>query len=151
MRTSDRRARVLVAVLGASLALLTVVGSVAAAPRPQPVTIDSPMTVSMPTTPNSGTFTASGSDRICASGTVLDTRYVWDLPDHLLVDKTFDCGGGLVDFRLSVHYSADGDETFTWTILGGTDTYAGLHGHGGGTTTTVDGGVVNHYVGFLVH
>ena len=150
MRTSDRRARVLVAVLGASLALLTVVGSAAAAPRPMPITIESAMTVSMPTAPNSGTFTSSGSDRICGSGSVLDTRYVWDLPDHLLVDKTFDCGDGLVYFRLSVHYSGDGDETFTWTILGGTDTYAGLHGHGSGTTT-VDDGVVNHYIGFLVH
>jgi hypothetical protein len=135
-------------VLAAALCLVLAPTAVAAA-RPQPIAIESPMTVTLPGTPNTGTFTASGSDRICASGTVVDTRYVWDLPDHLLVDKTFDCGDGLIRLRLQVHYSG-ADETFTWTILGATDAYAGLHGHGIGTTTPTASGAINHYTGFLV-
>ena len=76
MRMLDGRARVLVSVLAASVALMTVVGSVAAAPRPEPVTIVSPMTVS-DTGPNFGTFTTSGTELICGGGPVVDTRYVW--------------------------------------------------------------------------
>lgn len=142
--------RLLVGAAMAGLLLTVTAPIVGASPRPEAVTIESPMTVSMPAAPNTGTFTTSGSDLICASGTVVDTRYVWDLPDHLLVDKTFDCGNGLVYLRLQVHYSSVGDESFTWTILRGTDTYASLHGHGRGTTDLIEGGAVNHYVGFLV-
>ena len=111
------------------------------------------MSVTNPAHPNAGWFEASGSDLICASGTVEDTWYVWGLPHYLLVDKTFDCGDGLVFFRLSVHDPGDPvpvDETFTWTILGGTGAYVGLHGHGSGTTDAIAGGALNHYTGFLV-
>jgi hypothetical protein len=142
--------RILVVVCAAGLLLAVLAPTTAAASRPQPVTIDSTMMITLPEAPNSGTFMrTSGSDLICASGTVLDGRYVWGLPDHLLVDKTFDCGDGSIHLRLSVHFS-DVGETFTWTVLGGTDAYASLHGHGTGTTEPTEGGVINHYTGFLV-
>ncbi len=91
----------------------------------------------------------TGSETLHICYCLTPTRYVWDLPDHLLVDKTFDCGDGLVRLRLQVHYPG-ADETFTWTILGGTEAYAGIHGHGSGTTTPTASGVINHYTGFLV-
>jgi hypothetical protein len=140
-------------ICAAGLLLAVLAPAAVAAQGPQAVTIDSTMTINYPD-PNSGTFTrTSGSDLICETGSVLDTRYVpadlSDLRNHLLVDKTFDCGDGQVYLRLQVHF-AGGDETFTWTVLGGTGTYARLRGQGDGTTEPIEGGVINHYTGFLV-
>ena len=60
MRTSNHRARAIVAALAASLALVTVIGPVAAAePRPQQVTIVSDMTV--PGNPNYGSSQPVGA------------------------------------------------------------------------------------------
>jgi hypothetical protein len=153
MRTSDRRTRLAVGFLAASLALMTVIGPAAAA-KPQPVTIVSPV-VLVDGGYNYGTFTRSGSDLICASGSFVDTRYVWaGMPygsnphgDNLQVDKTFDCGNGLIYFRLKVHGVYVG-ETFNWVILGGTGAYAGLHGEGQGTTVYGDP-LTNTYTGSL--
>lgn len=149
MGTSDHRARAIVAALAASVALMTMIGPAVAAGPPQQVTIVSPMTVSGDP-PNSGTFTTIGSDLICESGGVLDTRYVWGSNGNkLLVDKTFTCGAGTIFFRLQVH-GAGPRETFTWVILGGTGAYAHLHGQGSGTTGPSSGGATNTYAGYLV-
>ena len=111
---------------------------------------------------NTGTFSTSGSDLICSSGTVLDTRYVWGQPHgrggspngvQLQVDKTFDCGDGLLYFRLQIH-GVLSSETYTWVILGGTGAYSAVRGQGSGVTdssnfdscTCVD----NYYSGQLV-
>jgi hypothetical protein len=152
MRTTVRRLRVIVAVLGASLAIVAAVGPVAAAPRPEPVAIDSVIMLA-DSGPNDGAFTRTGSDLICASGTVIDTRYVWggEGPHgaQLVVDKTFTCADGAFFVRLQVH-GVFVSETFTWVVLGGTGAYAHLHGHGHGFTVYNEGWVENYYTGFLV-
>jgi hypothetical protein len=157
MRTPSHRARAIVATLAASLALVTVIGPVAGTePRPQAVTIVSPMTV--PGNPNYGFFTASGSPLICASGDVIDTRLVvlrgsLESDFVLTVNKTFTChdGSGTFFARLLVRMSG-GVETFTWVILGGTGRYHDLFGLGSGSTVPFDsgGGVTNTYTGYLV-
>jgi hypothetical protein len=158
MRTSNHRARAIVAALAASLALASVIGPVAAAqPKPQQVTIVSDMTVVGG--PNVGTFhTLRGP--ICQSGTVADTRLVWIVggPDAnryvLTVDKTFTCldKTDTIFFRLLVR-SSGGYETFIWVILGGTGMYHGLFGLGSGSTVPFEGGsgVTNTYTGYLFH
>jgi hypothetical protein len=158
MRTSSHRAQAIGAALAASLALVTVIGPVAAAElRPHEVTIVSPMVV--PGNPNYGTFTASGSRLICRSGDVIDTRLVllkgsFETDFVLTVDKTFTCddGSGTFFARLLVRMSG-GVETFVWVILGGTGRYHDLFGLGSGTTVPFDGGggVTNTYLGYLVH
>jgi hypothetical protein len=93
---------------------------------------------------------------------VLDTRYVWGQPQgrggnpngvQLQVDKTFDCGDGLLYFRLQIH-GVLASETYTWVVLGGTGPYSSVRGQGSGVTdssnfdtcTCVD----NYYSGQLV-
>jgi hypothetical protein len=112
---------------------------------------------------NTGSFSkTSGSDLICDGGTVLDTRYVWGAsrgrggdPNgvQLQVDKTFDCGNGVVYFRLQIH-GVFATETFTWVVLGGTGAYAGLRGQGSGWTDGSQFGtctcVDNYYSGKLI-
>jgi hypothetical protein len=160
MRTSNHRARAIVAALAASLVLVTVIGPAAASTSPQRVTIDSPMTV--PGNPaNYGSFTASESPLICKSGDVIDTRLVllrgsFETDFVLTVNKTFTCGDGSGTFfaRLLVRMSGD-VETFTWVILGGTGRYHDLFGLGSGSTVDstvpIGGGVTNTYTGYLVH
>jgi hypothetical protein len=156
MRTTSHRARAIVAALAASLAIATVIGPVAAAePRPQGVTIVSDMIV--PGNPNYGSFTASGSALICASGDVIDTRLVvlrgsLESDFVITVNKTFSCddGSGTFFARLLVRMS-DGCETFSWVILGGTGRYRGLFGLGSGFTVPIEGGVTNTYTGYLFH
>ena len=158
MRTSNHRARAIVAALAASLVLVTVIGPVAAAePKPQPVTIVSDMAVvGLPH--NLGTFdTVRGP--ICASGTVADTRLVllkgeFETDFVLTVNKTFTCDdkSGTFFARLLVRMSGS-VETFTWVILGGTGRYHDLFGLGSGSTEPFEGGggVTNTYTGYLVH
>ena len=158
MRTSSHRARAIIAALTASLALVSVIGPVAAAePRPQAVTIVSPMFV--PGNPNSGSFTASGSPLVCGSGDVIDTRLVllrgsFETDFVLTVNKTFTCDdkSGTFFARLLVRMSGS-VETFTWVILGGTGRYHDLFGLGSGSTEPFEGGggVTNTYTGYLVH
>ena len=163
MRTSTHRARAIVAVLAASLALVTVVGpATTATPQlvttnPQWVTIVSNMTqIGYPAGYNSGTFSTGGSGLICQSGTVLDTRYVnGPTPPNggseLLVDKTFTClkgASGTIFFELFVR-GYTGGETFAWVIQGGTGAYARLSGLGVGSTTPIVGGVRNTYTGYI--
>jgi hypothetical protein len=156
MRTSNHRARAIVAALAASLALVAVISPVAAAePRPEGVTIVSDIVV--PGNPNYGTFSASGSPLICKSGFVIDTRLVvlrgsLDGDFVITVNKTFTCddGSGTFFARLLVRMSS-GVETFTWVILGGTARYHCLFGLGSGTTEPIAGGVRNTYTGYLFH
>ena len=146
----------------AALAVMTVAGLAAAAPQPESVTIDSTMYVAGPP-PNSGTFEVSGTNLLCANGDVHDTSYVWGQSHGaggnpngvpLQVDKTFVCPDGQVFIRLQIR-GVYVSEVFTWVVLGGTGAYAGLHGEGKGWTDyspfQVNGTVVNHYMGFLVH
>jgi hypothetical protein len=159
MRTFSHRARAIVAVLAASLALVTVIGPVAAAePNPQPVTIVSDMELVGPPH-NLGTFD-TGRGPTCTSGTVADTRLVWIVggpdvnPYVLTVNKTFTCddGSGTFFARLLVRGNG-GVETFTWVILGGTGRYHDLFGLGSGSTVPFKGGggVTNTYTGYLFH
>ena len=160
MRTLDPRMRASVAIVAAALLLTAMAGWAGAAGRPEPVAITSTMDIGGEF--NTGDFIRTdGSSLICSSGAVVDTRYVWGAsrgrggsPDgvQLQVDKTFDCGDGLVFFRLQIH-GVFAIETFTWVVLGGTGPYAGLRGQGDGWT---DGSnfdsctcVVNYYSGSL--
>jgi len=134
------------------------IGTGTPTPSPQRVAIVSPMTIvsTTGTAHNYGTFTTSGSTQICASGTVLDTYLVYlSGPNSngydLVVDKTFTCadGSGTILFRLLVHGSGNGSESFAWTVSGGTGAYTRLRGLGMGSTVPTSTGVTNRYAGFL--
>jgi hypothetical protein len=163
MRTSSRPARAIVAILAATLALISVLGPVAAG-TPQQVQIVSHMNFN-PDGPNFGDFTASGSavdsGLVCASGTVLDTGIVFGgfqsgRGAQILVRKTFTCadGSGTFFVKIQVHLDFEtATESFTWVVLGGTGDYESLRGGGDGSTVS-DGsdpqtGNFNTYVGGL--
>jgi hypothetical protein len=163
MRTPNRPARGIVAVLAATLAITIVIAPVAAA-TPQQVQIVSDMTFN-PDGPNFGDFAANGkavdSGLICARGTVLDTGIVFGgfqsgRGFQVLVRKTFTCddGSGTIFVKIQVHASTDGTESFTWIVQGGTGSYMNLRGSGDGTTVPLPGdpepGNINSYSGFLV-
>lgn len=148
-------------VLGAALGLLMTTWSPAAATtagRPMGVTFTSPMSHATPF--NTGTFTTGGSavtsNRLCPSGSVLDTALTWSGSDRLTVRKTFRCddGSGTFSVRLQIRQDlAAQTETFRWLVLSGTGAYRNLRGAGGGTTETSDlanGPWTNLYVGFLI-
>jgi hypothetical protein len=164
MRTSDRRARALVAALAASLAVITAIAPAAAA-APMQVEIVSPMTFN-PDGFNFGTFEASGSavddGSICDSGTVDDTRIIFvgfqsGRGAQIPVRKTFTCGdsSGTFFVKIQVHLDFESStESFSWVILGGTGDYAHLKGSGEGSTVS-DGsdpqtGNINTYDGFVI-
>jgi len=166
MRPVNRRARAILGVLAASLALVVVTGPVAAA-SPHPVRIVSHVTFN-PDGPNFGDFAVSGSavddGLICASGTFVDTgiRFAGFQADHsgrtvvqLQVHKTFTCDGEGGTFFVKMQIQADFDtglETFTWVVQGGTGPYSNLRGSGSGSTVRDDdgNGNTNTYTGFLV-
>lgn len=147
-------------VVMATAAALVLVGSMvstAAAAPPQPVSIDSHMTINFPY-PSTGTFAASGSDLICATGTVFDDRLlITGGPSRagklqILVAKTFtgDDQSGTFVIRLQVHANPDGSEWFMWAVQGGTGDYVNLGGSGRGTTVPGSGSVDNFRAGFFV-
>jgi hypothetical protein len=162
MQTSSRPARAIVAILAATLALISVIGPVAAG-SPEQVEIVSHMNFN-PDGPNFGDFTASGaaveSGLVCASGSVVDTGIVFGgfqsgRGAQILVRKTFTCdGGGTFFVKIQVHLDFEtSTESFTWLVLGGTGAYANLRGSGDGSTVS-DGsdpqtGNFNTYVGGL--
>jgi hypothetical protein len=163
MRTSSRPARAIVAVVAATLALISVLGPVAAG-TPQQVQIVSHMNFN-PDGPNFGDFTATGSavdsGLVCASGTVVDTGIVFGgfqsgRSAQILVRKTFTCadGSGTFFVKIQVHLDFETEtESFTWVVLGGTGDYESLRGSGDGSTVS-DGsdpqtGNFNTYTGFL--
>jgi len=161
MASRSFRGRTTLAAVVATLAVLMVAAPVSAGSTVQPVEIESVMVVGG--NPNVGDFErTSGSDLICDQGAVTDTRYVWGASQgrggnpnglQLQVDKTFDCGDGLLFLRLEIK-GVLADETFLWTVVGGTGPYAGVHGHGDGWTDTSNfdacSCVTNYYSGFLV-
>jgi len=164
MRTSNRPARAIVAVLAVAMALLTVIGPASAA-SPQQVRIVSHMNFN-PDGPNFGDFTATGSavdsGLVCASGTVLDTGIVFGgfqsgRSVQILVRKTFTCadGSGTFFVKIQVHLDLEtSTETFSWVVMGGTGDYTNLRGSGGGSTVS-DGsdpqtGNFNTYTGLLI-
>lgn len=161
MASTRRRARMTSAAVAAALAILIVAAPVAAGTPPQAVEITSVMQIGGDF--NVGDFEQTpGSDLICDEGVVTDTRYVWGAsrgrggnPNglNLQVDKTFHCGDGLIFMRLQI-MGVLADETFVWTILGGTGAYAAVRGQGDGWTDTSDfescSCVTNYYSGHLV-
>jgi hypothetical protein len=162
MRISNRRARAIVAVLAAGLAVVAIVAPVAAG-SPQQVTIVSHVTFN-PEGPNYGDFATSGqatdSGLICPSGTFVDTniRYAGYQSDRgmvqLQVDKAFTCADGTGTFFVKIQIQANFDtgiESFTWVVQGGTDNYASLRGSGSGSTVPNPPiGNINTYDGFLL-
>jgi hypothetical protein len=135
----------------------------AAAAQPVQVAITSHMTFNFPN-PNTGDFTTSGpatdSGLICPAGTVVDTSLVFGgfqsgRGFQVLVRKTFTCndGSGTFFVKLAVHAAADGTESFTWVVQGGTGAYESLRGSGTGSSVPNDDpstGNTNNYEGFLV-
>ena len=161
MRTWNRRARATVAVLAATLALVAVMGPVAAA-SPQRVTIVSNVTFN-PDGPNYGDFTASGPAAdlglICKNGTFVDTGISFAGYQsnrgtvQLQVLKEFTCQGSGT-FRVKLQIQADfnsGIESFTWVVQDGTGVYVTLRGSGNGFTVPMSSGNTNTYDGFLIH
>ena len=163
MRTSNRRARAIVALLSAPLALVTAIGPVTAA-TPQQVTIVSHVTFN-DNGPNFGDFEATGSavdNRvICERGTFVDTfiRFSGFQSNRgvvqIVVDKTFTCedGSGTFFGQLRIFANFDtGFESFTWVVQGGTGDYTHLRGAGNGfTVPNFPPGNINTYTGFLLH
>jgi hypothetical protein len=158
MRTTSRRTRVLTAITAAGVALMAVIGPVAAA-APQPVTIVSHVTFN-PDGPNFGDFevTSGGGGLICDEGTLVDTRYVFgggqsNRKLQILVLKDFQCPDGTFTVKIQVHIDFAVGETFTWAILGGTGAYGHLEGAGQGQTipnADPNSGNTNIYTGFLI-
>jgi len=166
VRPTQHRARAILGVLAASMALVVVAGPVAAA-SPQSATIVSHVTFN-PDGPNFGGFSISGkaadSHLVCASGSFVDTGiqfagYQSDRAGRTVVQlqvaKTFTCGDGTGSFFVKMQIQADfntGLETFTWVVQGGTDAYTNLRGSGSGSTVRdEDGnGNTNTFTGFLV-
>jgi hypothetical protein len=163
MRTTDRRARPIVAVLAAIAAVMALVGPVAAG-SPQHVTIVSHVTFN-PDGPNYGDFVTSGNATdgglICSSGTFVDTgiRFAGYQSGRgtvqLQVDKAFTCGDGSGMFFIKIQIQANFDtgiESFSWVVQGGTGDYGSLHGSGSGSTVpNPPTGNINTYDGFLLH
>jgi len=162
MRIPHRRPRLLIAALGASIALMSVIAPVAAA-GPQSVTIDVVNTFAGD--PTTGTFTAIGSavdsDLICPVGTIVDTRNGFAGGQsgrklQILVIKEFTCGDGSGTFfiKMQVHIDFATGETFTWVVLSGTGAYGHLQGSGQGVTASLPDDIFgghnqNTYSGFL--
>ena len=158
------RRLMLAAFMAASLVSVPAASPVAAAGRPQVVSIVSHMTIADPE-PNYGTFTTLGSSLICRKGSVLDTSLTYgdyaELPNgawvaELFADKTFSCGvRGDVYISLDIHWYITDTlwlENFTWTVTGGTGAFVNLRGRGIGVTDTSqmdNGSNVNYYFGSL--
>ena len=163
MRTSNHRARLIVAILAAILALIAIAGPVGAA-SPQSVTIVSHVTFN-PDGPNYGDFAASGdaanSGLICASGTFVDIGLHFSgfqsnrgiVQVQVVKEFTCDDGTGTFVVKLQIYANFDtGIESFSWVVLGGTGDYQSLRGGGSGSTVpNAPIGNINTYTGFLLH
>ena len=123
METSDRRVRALVAVIAAALAVMSVIGPVAAA-KPQSLTLVS-TTIFNPDGFNYGTFTASGdavdNGVVCGAGSFVDTflkivGYQSGRAVQITVDKTYTCPNGTFFVKMQIHANFDGTERFTWVV-----------------------------------
>jgi len=162
MRPFTHRARRLVVLAVAGLAVISVAAPAAAAPA-RGVHIVSQVTFDP--NGNFGVFDASGAaveaGLICASGTFVDTGLAFrgfqsGHAVQIYVGKTFTCpGSGTLNVKLQINASFDGTENFAWSITGGTGADATLRGGGTGSTVPIfdnDGnetGNVNTYDGIL--
>jgi len=158
MRSSNRPPRAILAILAASLAVMGMVGPVAAA-TPQNITLVS-STIFNPDGPNYGTFVASGDavdeGLICATGSFVDTflafaGYENGKSVQITVGKTYTCPDGTIFVKMQIHANFDGTEVFTWVVQGGTGAYADLRGSGQGSTVPNATGNINTFVGLLLH
>jgi hypothetical protein len=139
MRTSDRRHRALVALLGATLAVMTVIVPVGAAGSAKPVSLT--ITAYFDVDPFSGPFTATGGV-ICPTGTaedIPDSFVGGGFPSQQVIQIQLtklltDDGSGTILLYSTFHVDLASGETSTWHIAGGTGDYAGLHGSGTGVT-----------------
>ena len=153
-----RRRRSLVAVLGASLVLMTVIAPVGAATPQQDVHIVAYMTKDG----SPGTFVASGaaadSGLVCERGTVVGVKGFnvgWQSGRKVQAISTVEliCADRSGSFFISrqIHVVFGGDEPFDWVVLGGTGDYAGLAGRGSGVTAdNTPTSNTNIYDGFLL-
>jgi hypothetical protein len=162
MSTIHHRARPVVWLLAACLALLVVVAPASAAGAQQ-VTIVSHVTFN-PDGPNYGDFVASGpavdSGVICPTGTFVDTfvKFAGFQSDRgvvqLKVGKWFTCGDGSGSFGVKMQIQANFDtglESFSWVVMGGDGRYGSLNGAGPGSTVpNAPIGNINTFTGILV-
>jgi hypothetical protein len=151
-----RPRRALVAVLGASLALMTTIAPVGAA-TPQGVHIVAHMSKQ-----GTGTFEATGraveSGLVCERGTVLGiggNLVGWQSGQKAQfrsrVELTCTDGSGTFVVQRQIHIVFGGDEPFEWVVLGGTGAYEGLRGSGGGVTAdNTETSNINIYDGYLL-
>jgi hypothetical protein len=163
MRNPNAGARALVALVAASMAVMIVIGPVAAVPAGHVHIVSQ---VTFDPTGNYGTFEASGGavddGLVCATGSFVDTGlgfhgFQSGSRVQILVLKTFTCpGAGTFFVKMQITASFDGTESFAWVIQGGTDAYANLRGGGDGSTVPVfdpqtgdETGNVNTYDGVL--
>ena len=162
MVISDRRPRLFVAVLGATLALMASVAPVGAG-TPQQVHI-----VAYMTKQGTGTFEATGNavvhGLVCERGTVLGIGDIFGgyqsgqkVQIRSRVELTCTDANGVPDgsgtfvIQRQIHVVFGGDEPFEWVVLGGTGDYDGLGGRGSGVTAdNTPTSNTNIYDGFLL-
>jgi hypothetical protein len=158
---SNRRRRVVVALLGASLALVVAAPVGAATPRQVHL-------VAHMSKQGYGTFEATGSavedGLVCERGTVIDTGsvvggYQSGQKVEVLSRKEFTCtdangnpdGRGTFFVKIQIHVEFGADEPYTWVVQGGTGDLEGLGGSGQGVTEdNTSTSNTNVYDGFLV-
>jgi hypothetical protein len=123
-------------IAAAVLSAAFLVATPAEATEPQDVLIEIQTTGS-----GDGPFTATGP--VCASGTTstplrLTAGFQSGSGGNILVAKEFTCDDGSGSFVLLLRVKIAFDpfsDSFTWSVLGGTGAYAGLHGSGTGFGT----------------
>jgi hypothetical protein len=148
-----------VATVAAALAIVfPIVGVDAGSPQPVEIIVQTTLA-----TPSHGPFTASGpavdSAAVCANGRTMDVSLV-STPDPLEagatdfdIYKAFVCGAdgtydtGSFTLRLQVHTDSAGNDTYTWTVVGGTGPYSRMTGSGTGYGLTVAYGIEDHFSG----
>jgi len=134
--------------LAAVTAALFLVFPVAAAQATPPLAVhfEVPTTIDPDTDISTGPFTATGpavdEGLMCATGDATDVApsKVVGFQSGKLVNlqlvKMFTCdddsGTFLVKLQVQLRFGEPTIDTFTWTVVGGTDDYARLHGSGSG-------------------
>ena len=145
------RRSVIVAVLAALMVVVTVVPAAATAPTGVEITSE----VSFDS--GGGPFTATGpavdAGLICARGATTQPHWKqagFQAPTgvNFQVVKEFTCDDKSGSFFVKLQVRSDRKGVnFNWTILGGTDSYASLHGSGKGFGVGIAGGILDFYGG----
>jgi hypothetical protein len=134
--------------LAAATAALLLVFPVATvqATKPLAVHFEVPTTFDENTFLSGGQFTATGpaveADLVCPTGDATDVApakasgYQSGRLINLQVVKQFTCEDGsgtfLVKLQVNLRFGLQTTDTFNWTVVGGADRYARLHGTGSG-------------------